>query len=126
MRDWLGLVCLLLSFLVADRAEATTLWGLASSGNFLIHFDGSSPSSIDGALIITGLQPGERIAGIDFRPRTGQLYGLGVISGGSDTIRLYTLDTTNGVATQVPLSTPFTVSHSASYGMSGRRGRRRA
>ncbi|GAB3943860.1 hypothetical protein GCM10028805_10690 [Spirosoma harenae] len=44
---------------------------------------------------ITGLQPGETIYGIDFRPANGQLFALG------STSRLYTINTSNGAATAV-------------------------
>ena len=50
---------------------------------------------------ITGLQTGETIVGIDFRPVNGQLYALG------STSRLYVLNTSSGVATVVGTS-PFT------------------
>lgn len=51
---------------------------------------------------ITGLQAGENILGIDFRPLNGQLYALGSSS------RIYTLNLGNGAATVVggQLSTP--------------------
>lgn len=52
---------------------------------------------------ITGLQIGENVLGIDFRPATGQLYALGSSS------RVYTLNITTGVATAVstvPFLTP--------------------
>lgn len=58
------------------------------------------PLRVGGALAvgpatsITGLQPGESLLGIDFRPATGQLYGLGAQN------RLYTIDPVTGVATQ--------------------------
>ncbi|MBL0129849.1 MAG: DUF4394 domain-containing protein [Chitinophagaceae bacterium] len=44
---------------------------------------------------ITGLQPNEKILGIDMRPVSGQLYALG------STSRLYTINMGNGVATAV-------------------------
>ncbi|QJW88141.1 DUF4394 domain-containing protein [Spirosoma taeanense] len=44
---------------------------------------------------ITGLQSGETIYGLDFRPANGQLYALG------STSRLYTINTSNGMATAV-------------------------
>lgn len=44
---------------------------------------------------ISGLAAGDSIVGIDFRPANGTLYGLGSQS------RLYTIDTTTAVATQV-------------------------
>ncbi len=55
---------------------------------------------------ITGLQNNEQILGIDFRPATGQLYGLGSSS------RLYLIDTDTAVATQV--GNPFAISLSGS------------
>lgn len=55
---------------------------------------------------ITGLQSNEQILGIDFRPATGQLYGLGSSS------RLYLLDTATAVAT--PVGNPFVIPLSGS------------
>ncbi|MFD1140067.1 DUF4394 domain-containing protein [Larkinella insperata] len=49
---------------------------------------------------ITGLQPGEKILAIDFRPATGQLYGLGSSS------RIYVIDQEFGTARAVS-SEPF-------------------
>ena len=46
-------------------------------------------------MFISGLQQNESILGIDFRPLNGQLYGLG------STSRLYTINTSSGVATAV-------------------------
>ena len=49
---------------------------------------------------ISGLASGESLVGIDFRPSTGVLYGIGRI--GSDTNgQLYTIDVANGAATTV-------------------------
>lgn len=45
--------------------------------------------------IITGMQVGEKVLGIDMRPATGQLFALG------STSRLYTINTANGMATPV-------------------------
>ena len=74
-------------------------YALDGSGNLLI-FNPLSPSPV--AKAITGVQPGETLFGIDFRPVNGQLYAIG------STSRLYTLNTSNGAATLVgsgPLST---------------------
>lgn len=70
--------------------------------NSLVTFDSASPGTVGGAVGITGLQPGESILGIDFRPATGVLYGLGSSS------RLYTIDAQTGAATGVggPFATP--------------------
>jgi Domain of unknown function (DUF4394)/Calx-beta domain/Domain of unknown function (DUF4214) len=77
---------------IADREQ--TIYGVTFFNN-LIAFERANPSTLYSRVPITGVQPGERILGIDFRPSTGVLYGLG------NTSRLYTIDTTTGVATEV-------------------------
>ncbi len=68
--------------------------------NNLLIFNPLNPAPITKA--ITGLQSGEMIYGIDFRPVNGQLYAIG------STSRLYTINTSSGAAALVgtgPLST---------------------
>lgn len=60
---------------------------------------------------ITGLQVGENILGIDFRPANGQLYALGSSN------RLYTLNTSSGVATMVGTAAFSTPLIGADFGM---------
>jgi hypothetical protein len=79
---------------IAVVAGPETMFAV-TSGNNLLRFESNAPSLITSTTPITGLQPGENILGIDFRPATGQLYGLG------STSRLYLIDWTNGTATQV-------------------------
>ena len=75
----------------------------ALSGNVLDKYSTANPETIISSASISGLQPGERILGIDFRPLTGQLYGLGSNS------RLYTINPETGLATFVaPLTTAMT------------------
>ncbi|MEP7271227.1 MAG: DUF4394 domain-containing protein [Acidobacteriota bacterium] len=66
-----------------------------NANNNLITFNSLTPGTPMSQVLITGLQPGETIAGIDFRPASGQLFALGSSS------RLYRLNTTTGVATAV-------------------------
>jgi len=66
------------------RTDAEILTGLTSTGN-LVTFDSGTPGTIDSSLAITGLQGGETLLGIDRRPATGLLYGLG------STSRVYTI-----------------------------------
>lgn len=57
-----------------------------------------NPTAVGDGIVtksLTGLQPGESILGIDFRPVNGQLYALGSSS------RMYTINLSSGVATQV-------------------------
>jgi hypothetical protein len=64
-----------------------------TSGNNLISFNSARPDVLLSKVAIRGLAAGETLNGIDFRPATGVLYGLG------STGRLYTLNTTTGAAT---------------------------
>lgn len=70
-----------------------------SSNNLLIFNPGNTSAIISKQ--ISGLQPGENVAGIDFRPLNGQLYALGTSS------RVYTINASSGAAALVALlSTP--------------------
>ncbi|MFD1256182.1 DUF4394 domain-containing protein [Mucilaginibacter terrae] len=64
-----------------------------SSDNELMIFNPANIAPI--AKAITGLQTGETILGIDFRPLNGQIYALG------STSRIYTLNASSGLATSV-------------------------
>jgi hypothetical protein len=111
---WIGILA---SYFVAGGAAATTAYGITTGGIFMVRFDTANPAAITDVVAISGLQSGERIAGIDFRPRTGQLYGLGVRPvAANDEIRTYVIDAATGVATQVSAA-PFTVLTAAAYGM---------
>lgn len=56
---------------------------------------------IKSRLPIYGLTLGEILVGIDFRPATGQLYGLGTPGGGPGSAQLYIIDTETAIATRV-------------------------
>jgi hypothetical protein len=76
---------------VPPAPASATAVGLAA-GNTLVRFAASSPGTIQGTVPVTGLQAGDALVGIDFRPATGVLYGLA--SAG----RLYTINPGTGVA----------------------------
>lgn len=48
-----------------------------SLNNELVQFDSGNPNRINEVERIRGLQPGERIVGIDYRPADGRLYAVG-------------------------------------------------
>ncbi|HYF02167.1 MAG TPA: DUF4394 domain-containing protein [Patescibacteria group bacterium] len=77
-----------------------SIFGVDGNNN-LIRFGATSPDNVTITKQITGLQGGDKILGIDFRPKDGKLYGIGSGS------RIYTIDTATGVATQIG-SAPFT------------------
>ena len=82
------------------HAAAGSIVIAITTTNALLRFDSGAPGTILSTTAVSGLQAGEHLQGIDFRPASGQLYGLG------STSRLYTIDLTSGVATQVGAS-PF-------------------
>jgi subtilisin-like proprotein convertase family protein len=77
-----------------------TVFGVTTA-NQLVRFNAGALTTVG---TITGLQAGEQILGIDFRPATGQLYGLG------STSRLYIINILTGAATQVGAAGAFTLS----------------
>lgn len=89
-----ALTLLALGIWNSPPTNAEPMFGVTST-NALIRFDSDLPGTIQSSTAITGLQSGETILGIDFRPSSNQLYGLG------STDRLYTLNLDTAVATQV-------------------------
>ncbi len=78
----------------AAGAHADPVVGLTIN-NALVSFDSATPGTVSAPVAISGLQAGESILGIDFRPANGMLYGLG------STSRLYTINASTGAATAV-------------------------
>src|SRR5436190_2167118 len=92
-----ALCCVMLSG--TGSALSQNAIAIDSAGN-LLRFSVATPGTIAGSVAITGLQAGETIVDIDFRPANGLLYGLGVAA----TVgRLYTINTTTGAATLVSI-----------------------
>ena len=90
-----------LVFGVAPQAHAAHLLYATTTSNRLVQFAVADPCTIISEQRVTGLQNGESILGIDFRPATRQLYALGSSS------RLYVIDPATAVATAIG-SGPFT------------------
>ncbi len=82
-----------------------------TSGNNLVRFNSNAPGTIVSSTPITGLQGGETLVGMDFRPATGQLYGVG------STSRLYVINTASGMATQVGAGPFTTVLNGTDFGV---------
>ncbi|MCX2478151.1 DUF4394 domain-containing protein [Pedobacter sp. MC2016-15] len=78
-----------------------------TNNNQLLTVNARNVSSITKQSGITGLQTGETLLGIDFRPATGTLYGIG------STSRIYVINTTTGAAQAVGTA-PFTPAISGS------------
>ena len=96
------------SFTAGPTSSGPTIYGLTAT-NTLITFEARMANQVTSEVAITGLQPGEAIVGIDFRPSdlngdavsdVGKLYGVG------STSRVYLIDPATGQATSgVPLTT---------------------
>ena len=74
-----------------NNPEGIIFYALA--GNTLDKYSTTNPETLLSSATITGLQSGERVLGLDFRPRNGQLYALGSNS------RVYIVIPATGVAT---------------------------
>src|SRR4051812_1557160 len=71
----------------AHASAGSTIF-VITPANTLLRFDSTAPGTILSTIAVSGLQVGETLEGIDFRPANGQLYGLG------STSRLYSIDIT--------------------------------
>ncbi len=78
----------------AQTVPSTTVFAVTTD-NRLIQFSSTNPGSLTADTPITGLMDSEIILGIDLRPATGQLYGLGSSN------RLYVINVGSGVAAPV-------------------------
>lgn len=70
----------------------------------IVTFDALSPETLISSLPLSGFLPYETIAGIDFRPATGELYGLAHAIGPTSS-RLVRIDLQTGVIASVGSST---------------------
>lgn len=100
----LALVAVIISLLAAAPAAAGgahsadplrgQVYGLTAD-NRLISFSQDEPGKLRSDVALKGLRDGESVLGIDFRPATDRLYGLG------STGQLYVIDLATGVAAAV-------------------------
>ena len=77
--------------LLPAAASAEPVFGL-TGGGAIFSFDSASPNTINNLVLVTGTGT-DTLAGIDFRPATGQLYGFATNG------NLYRINTATGVAT---------------------------
>lgn len=82
-----------------NQREGVDIVGLGN--NALVKFN-SNTTTTTTTIAVTNLTAGETLAGIDWRPATGQLYGLGFDPNtGTGSASLYQIDPQTGVATVV-------------------------
>lgn len=78
----------------ATEMRPETVYAVTSS-NQLVMFNAGRPQSVSARRPIVGLQSGERIVGIDFRPANGMLYAVGTAG------QLYTINVETAIADAV-------------------------
>ena len=76
----------------ATQAHALAVYGVTTT-NSLVRFDSANPGFINSTISLSGLSG--TLLGIDFRPATGELFGL------TSDSRLYTINVMTGAATAV-------------------------
>lgn len=82
-----------------QQPAATSIVTLSDDGTQLSRFLSTTPGTV-ATVTIAGVNAGETLVGIDYRPQTGQLFSLGVNSS-SDTGTVYIIDPQSGAATVV-------------------------
>ncbi len=94
-------------FVSATAARAVPIVGLKDFNQIII-FDSAAPGTVISGGTISGIPGSDRLIAIDFRPATGQLYGLSLNN------RLYVINPTTRVATQIVGRASFSPSLNAS------------
>jgi hypothetical protein len=93
-RQLLTVAMVVVGLAAAAPAHAGSLAAGLTADNRIVTFDTAAPGTLISSVPVVGLQPGESLLAIDYRPLTGLLYAIG------DTSRAY-LITQTGQATQV-------------------------
>ena len=88
---------------VPANLSGQLIYALTSNGN-LVSFDANAPGIIRRLVTVTGIAMGQVLSGMDFRPATAELFGIGY-NATTGEARLYTIDVTTGVATAVGATT---------------------
>ncbi len=94
-----SIVCAICCMLIVAVSATVSLAGVVvalTQSNEILRFDASNPGSTSAPVMITGIQSGESLVGIDFRPSNGLLYG---VTTNQFTGRIYTIDAFTGAAT---------------------------
>ena len=92
---------------VPSTVKGVLVYALTSTNN-LISFDSNVPSIVRTVVPVTGVTVGQTLVGMDSRPMTGELYGLGYNST-TQAAQVYKINATTAVATAVN-ATPVTLS----------------
>lgn len=96
-------LAILSSLLFSVTAAAQSIVGITTSNELFTISNPASPGTVTATVAVTGLAAGQTVAGMDFRPNTGELYALGynAVNGNA---QLYTINTSTAVATPIGAS----------------------
>lgn len=87
-----------------SAAQTTIIYGHNTANDHLVTFSPTAPQTLLSDIALIGLNANEALVGIDFRPATGELYGLAVARFAS---RLVKINTSTGIlSTVTPGPTP--------------------
>lgn len=89
----------LIALSLLPSAHAEPIFGLNAAGNTIVQFDSTTPG-ITTNRSVTGLTAGDELLAIDFRPATGQLFGVAFGSGASLNDKFLYALTFNGATVQ--------------------------
>ena len=92
-------IAILIDRSVPGAVTGQIVWALSANNN-LVSFDSGLPGTIRNIVTTSGVAAGQTLAGMDFRPATGELYALGYNSVNGEG-RLYTLNLAGGAATAI-------------------------
>jgi hypothetical protein len=85
-----------------QQPAAVPIVTLSADGTQLSRLMSTTPGTVV-TVTIAGVNAGETLVGVDYRPQTGQLFSLGV-NPGSDTGTVYIIDPQSGAATVVGMA----------------------
>ena len=100
VRPFLSVLFLIAFVMTGASTAAAGPRAYVLTNNSLVAIDIANPTQLSPPLAITGVNVGDTLVGIDFRPNNGFLYGLGFNSG-AGTVQLYAISHRTGVATPV-------------------------
>ncbi len=89
-------------------APAQSIVGITQDNKVFTMASATAPGTVTTPVAITGMTAGQTVAGIDYRPTTGELFMLGY-NGTTSDAQLYTLNAATGAATVIN-ATPITLS----------------
>ena len=104
MRNTILSTAAITALLFAQQAEAQKIVGITQDDKIFTMASASAPGTTTTPIAITGMTAGQTVAGVDYRPATGELYALGYNSSTTEA-QLYTINATTGAATVIN-STP--------------------